>query len=61
LTQSVILTENRGSTAHLILPLLFNRYLIGMLKNRMSIRVSFRDRFSIDDRCRGRCAARACR
>jgi hypothetical protein len=67
----MILTASRGSTAHqLVLQLLFNRYLIGMLKNhtsirgsfrgRLSIAVSFRDRFSIGDRCRGSCTARAC-
>jgi hypothetical protein len=67
----MMLTRSRGFTAHrLVLQLLFNRYLIGMLKDhtsihvsfrsRFSIRVSFRDRFSIGDRCHGRCAARGC-
>jgi hypothetical protein len=66
LTQSVIVTESAGSAARrLALRLLFDRRLIGMLKNRLSIgrfsiRVSFRDRFSIGDRCRGHSAARAC-
>jgi hypothetical protein len=68
LTGSVIVTESAGSAARrLALRLLFDRRLIGMLKNRLSIRsfrgrfsirVSFRDRFSIGDRYR--CAARAC-
>jgi hypothetical protein len=68
LTGSVIVTESAGSAARrLALRLLFDRRLIGMLKNRLSIRsfrgrfsirLSFRDRFSIGDRCR--CTARGC-